>query len=592
MFFALNSGRAGSRTLAQVLSQSPNCLCQHEPEPRFIAEATRYRYGDFDPAELAARLSRSRTPVDEGRVYGETNNKLALMVPVLRDVFPDARFLWLVRDGRAAVASALQRGWFSDAQLESPTNAWHRWRLRGDLVGEVSAEEWQSWTQLERVAWLWAYTNRLIRSDMQEAEPGTWRTARVETLAQDLPEICDFLGLQPTRFVLGRANERTTGDATDGAKGSFEAINVVDRLATWQEWDTDERATFTKHAGDLMDALYPRWRDAGGWLEVEADVSRNATVVVDPRRGDAVTAPDELDHVRADVAELKMLRGELRMLLKEHQRLQTQHGRTTERLQREQRGHELTKASLRLMRRQHRRVAERAIAAGEVQAEISSLRAEIDRLAAGREAQGRLEERIVVLEERLREERDRAAAAEREYRELERSQSYRIGHALVRAVKSPVLLIRWLRRKPRVTSATPKAPTTSADTTSTETGDHVPDARSTSAPHGPLGICDVVVAIGLRVEEYGRILGVLESDRERRPNQPVVLITDLGNAVTLASPPVRVELLPTVGGNEPNSGTWRRRISELIEIYEPSRVFATAESAPLVDDVRAHPISL
>ena len=55
----------------------------------------------------------------------------------LASIFPDAQFVWLVRDGRDFVTSALQRGWFDTSRPGFHSDALERTRLRGDYVGDV-----------------------------------------------------------------------------------------------------------------------------------------------------------------------------------------------------------------------------------------------------------------------------------------------------------------------------------------------------------------------------------------------------------------------------------------------------------------------
>ena len=112
MFFVVSTGRAGSRTVANVLSQSPDALCLHEPVPYLVEETAEWRYGTVETVDLCSRLTESRPRQIDGKQYGESANRLSLAIPVLAEAFPDARFVWLTRDGREVVASGHQRGWF------------------------------------------------------------------------------------------------------------------------------------------------------------------------------------------------------------------------------------------------------------------------------------------------------------------------------------------------------------------------------------------------------------------------------------------------------------------------------------------------
>jgi hypothetical protein len=277
MFFILNTGRSGSQTLAQVLTQAPACVCLHEPHPRIIELSSRFRYGAVDGRRVADVL-RSR-PLVEAEVYGETANRLALVVPVLRAVFPDARLVWLVRDGRSYVASQLQRGAFGAHDRHHPTE-WTRWRLRGDLAGEVDPAVWRAADPFEKLCWQWSAVNRWIEHDTADAPPFL---VRVEELPHRLPALVRELRLPPATFVVPRANRRR--DASDRRPDRLvraaDGLNVRE-VEGWQGWSETRRRTFERWCGPQMDRLYPGWRDAAGtWHDVESGPtsgSRSATV--------------------------------------------------------------------------------------------------------------------------------------------------------------------------------------------------------------------------------------------------------------------------------------------------------------------------
>lgn len=63
-------------------------------------------------------------------VYAECAQKLFNVIPFLNDLFPSSKFIWLLRDGRDAVASGVNRGWFSTNELGNgnPTSINYRRR--------------------------------------------------------------------------------------------------------------------------------------------------------------------------------------------------------------------------------------------------------------------------------------------------------------------------------------------------------------------------------------------------------------------------------------------------------------------------------
>lgn len=279
VFFALSTGRSGTQTLAHVLSQSPGCLCLHEPHPQLVKESARFRSGRLSTAAAAALLRRTRPHPQATSAYGETNNRLALMVPALHAAFPHAQYVWLLRDARDVVASELQRGAYDrTSPLPWRVSKWQRFRPRADRLGLVPAAQWRDWSRLEKLAWQWDWTHRLVRSDLQRLAADRFRQVRLEELPEQLPDLVSWLGLTPVEFVLVRANRRTVAEDEQSGLPARHP-NRVRQLADWRSWTAAERAVFERQCGDLMDELYPGWRAADGtWQETPPAAPRSGTV--------------------------------------------------------------------------------------------------------------------------------------------------------------------------------------------------------------------------------------------------------------------------------------------------------------------------
>lgn len=257
MFFVVCAGRSGSQTIARFLAQSPDCFVLHEPEPVFVKEATLYQYGLISHEMMKAIVLCTRPPFIKGKIYGESNHKLATLIPVLADAFPEARFIWLVRDGRDVVASTFYaREWYKavDEIVNRPSNyptalkEWTWYRLRGDLTGDMSTAQWEALTRFEKNCWLWRRTNEIIREHLYRLPQERWRLVRLEELRHRVRDVCEFLEITPPPAEAGKHN-----------------VSPVEPTR-WPQWPPFRREAFEKWAGSEMDRLYPGWRDvAGNW---------------------------------------------------------------------------------------------------------------------------------------------------------------------------------------------------------------------------------------------------------------------------------------------------------------------------------------
>ena len=253
MFFVLSSGRSGSNTAADTFNQFTNCVCPHHPEPELVLEATGYFYGEH-PGEAIARVLRdTRKPIVDGKIYGEANLQLSLIVPVLEEVFPGCQYIWLLRDGRDFVASTFYRGWYDPASTH--LGKWEQARLQGDKTGDFSPALWQNMTPFERCCWLWTRFNRIIEERLTVLGPSRWRKVYLETMKAALPEVATFLKLEAPRGVLvGKHNI------------------AKQPVVYWESWSPEQRGHFERLCGKTMDAWYPQWRSPEGkWLRIASE---------------------------------------------------------------------------------------------------------------------------------------------------------------------------------------------------------------------------------------------------------------------------------------------------------------------------------
>jgi hypothetical protein len=253
MFFVVSTGRSGTKTLAEALNALNGYVCSHEPAPELILESSAYRYGTVSRDELVQILLGSRYPKVGDSVYCESNQTLSLIIPALVEAFPQARFIWLIRNALDFVASAYQKQWYTghsenhDRYEDCPPleRAWIDGRVVGDRCGDMKTHEWHNLDRFSRICWYWSYVNRLIEEDLGRYAPDSFMLIRLEEIEVKLSELVRWMGL---------------GVLTLPKVG---CCNVAKRQPYhWSKWDGQQRVMFEKWCGDLMDRFYPKWRIA------------------------------------------------------------------------------------------------------------------------------------------------------------------------------------------------------------------------------------------------------------------------------------------------------------------------------------------
>lgn len=256
--FIVNPPRSGSSLLFETLAQAPRLYTvggeSHniiEGVPAFHIsarkfESNRLTAADATPdiaAELRQRFRQllrdrdGRAPVNGRLRMLEKTPKNALRIPLLRAVFPEARFIFLYRDPREVLASMME-AWESG-----------RFRTYPNLPGWTGKRAWSllltpGWRDLaplplnELVAAQWAATMQVLLDDLAEVPAERWTVARYDALLADpnaeIRRLCEAMDLQWDRDLgaLPPSRHTVSAPSQDKWRGREpELAPVLPRLA-------------------------------------------------------------------------------------------------------------------------------------------------------------------------------------------------------------------------------------------------------------------------------------------------------------------------------------------------------------------------
>jgi len=178
-----------------------------------------------------------------GARYAESSQKLSYLIEPLTEAFPDARFIWLVRNALDVVASFSRMHLYRDDWLEGQPGLteWGENRIRGDEVDRMTGHQWSRLPAFAKHCWCWAWTNAKIERDLKKAGV-SFIMVRIEDIDHSVSRIAQFLEVTPPANLVLRRWNRSTGTVT---KASY--------------WDSTQRRAFRRFCGPLMNRLYPGW---------------------------------------------------------------------------------------------------------------------------------------------------------------------------------------------------------------------------------------------------------------------------------------------------------------------------------------------
>ena len=257
-FFIVSSGRSGTAMLHKALSAMPEVESQHEYMVHIVQPlAVRRAMGLAGEAEAQAVLRQTHGAAIhycERAFWSDSSNKLSWLIPELAQLFPDAKFVHLVRDGRKVAGSffrklagecyddrstAILRAFMEGRGPAPPPEKKYWWPLpRRD---DPAAEAFARFNQFERIAWHWAEINRVILNDLVSVPQNRRRFVRLEDLnasPEAVRALYGFLGLS----------------CRDEHAAMFARPHNVNRPQD-RLLDDDERARFEAVAGAMMERL-------------------------------------------------------------------------------------------------------------------------------------------------------------------------------------------------------------------------------------------------------------------------------------------------------------------------------------------------
>ncbi|MBX3029502.1 MAG: sulfotransferase [Chloroflexi bacterium] len=274
--FLVGAPRSGTTFLGDALGHVPEVSYHHEP----VATKAAGRYvalGLWSPAR-SRRFFRMvyrwllRYGLDGGRWFAEKTPTNAFLVPFLAETFPGSRFIHIIRDGRDAAASHLQKPWHrADSALSGRREPggylygpWAPWWVP---VAERAAFE--SGPDILRMSMSWRLYTEAALQDTSSLGSDRHLELRYEDLVRSPgvvgERILDFLGVERAA-----SRERLRDALATADPGS---------IGRWRELlDPAAQAVLLQDAGALLRRL--------GYL----DPSTPATGSADDRPADRTPA--------------------------------------------------------------------------------------------------------------------------------------------------------------------------------------------------------------------------------------------------------------------------------------------------------------
>jgi len=248
LFFILSSGRSGSQSIAHTLNNHKEIVCLHEPKSQLVSLSSRYVHKEITKEKVVRELKQMYAKSNTAKInlYGESDMYLVPILDVLIEVFPKAKFIWQIRDGREVVSSGVGRDWFGKSEIERAKpisfeeRGWYYYyyKINPSRMNIFSEAEWEGMSVFQRNCWYWNFINCKIESDLKSVDKENVLFVRLEDLNENVDFIFDFLKIKNQSIRMHKKNS-----------GKY-AINK------YSKWSDANKLYFKDSCGELMRRLY------------------------------------------------------------------------------------------------------------------------------------------------------------------------------------------------------------------------------------------------------------------------------------------------------------------------------------------------
>ena len=212
--FILGSGRSGTFQMVKLLESVGGIEANHE----YLFESTLkpavlYRMGFIDKASINSLLRtmhKAAVHYSDAAFWVDSSNALPWIVEPLYEIFPDAHFIHLLRDGRKVVSSFYNKfaevmydddtvrivnDWLADpTRVTEPPAEKKYWRPL-PMKGEPFAAEFSSFDRFQRLCYYWQDCNLRIRHSLENIPAAQQTTIYLEDLVSQRAAIERFLSI-------------------------------------------------------------------------------------------------------------------------------------------------------------------------------------------------------------------------------------------------------------------------------------------------------------------------------------------------------------------------------------------------------------
>jgi len=210
--FILGSGRSGTLQVVKLLENIEGIQAHHEYLfEKILKSAVLYRMGVVGDEEIKKLLMETYVPAvyyANTPIWLDSSNALPWIVKPLHELFPNARFIHLLRDGRKVVSSFyhkftevvyddqcvnIVKNWLDNPDVVLPPPPEKKYWRPFPVRGEKYFEEFAHYSRFQRLCYYWQDCNMRIRDSLAIVPDAQKLSIHLEDLVSNSASLARFL---------------------------------------------------------------------------------------------------------------------------------------------------------------------------------------------------------------------------------------------------------------------------------------------------------------------------------------------------------------------------------------------------------------
>jgi len=210
--FILGSGRSGTFQMVKMLENESGIEAHHEYLfEQILKPSVLYRMGVVKDSEILSALKNTHVPAvhySEARIWLDSSNALPWITKPLYELFPTAKFIHLVRDGRKVVSSfynkfsdvmyddrsvAIVNAWLDDPESVIEPSAEKKYWRPLPVQGERYFSDFDNYNRFQKLSYYWQDCNTTIQKQLSVVPDSQKVTLRLEDVVSEPAALAKFL---------------------------------------------------------------------------------------------------------------------------------------------------------------------------------------------------------------------------------------------------------------------------------------------------------------------------------------------------------------------------------------------------------------